>query len=363
MWQVHIDKICVKFFWIKVMITIDVSTATHRGGSFDHSFKLIRTVVNKNVEYSINTRRRSSDVIPNDHLLISILNSLSINRHDTFEEMYYKLRDRVYMLGTSLDLVTPTSFGKAHKNFLLNGTPEFIYLHCSDFIRCDWKSLKPITFVYHEETSLNTLMGDNSKPTDFALISINIYMLAYQFKCWLANREATGSGETIRSFLYKYTITNALYSYIDISLFNRHFYKQQGWDIIPDKKYHLTTLMSFENLLDKHIDNVLSKYGQQTRTIAQNLFGTELFYKVNALGLIQKSPGFKSRQTGWFFDLSLLPLIMYGDTFMRNTNIDYNKGLLSTWRRELSQSIDNNIWSRLLTAAPHIKERYKLFFK
>ncbi|MGL5648954.1 MAG: hypothetical protein ACRDDY_13985 [Clostridium sp.] len=345
------------------MITIDVSTATHRGGSFDPSFKLIRTAVNKNVSYNIRTRRLAADMLPPDHLLITILNSLSINRNDSLEEMYYKLRDRVYMLGTALGLVSPTSYGKSHRHFMMDGCNEYIYLHCDDFVREAWQNISPIEFVYHEETNLNTLYGGHRNEDTYALISINVFALAYQFKCWLRQRTLDGSTETIRSFLHKFPVTNAIHSYTDISLFNRHLYTQQGWDMTPDKKYHLTTLMSFDSLLEKHIRNLLEKLGGQTHTISQNLYGTELFYKLSALDLIPTVPAMRSRQTGWFFDLAKLPLILYGDTFMRNTNEDYNKGQLSTWRRELTQTIDSHIWSILQNAAPHIKERYRLFFK
>lgn len=344
------------------MITIDVNTATHRGGSYDNSFKLIRSSVNKNVETGISLRRQSADVLRPDHLLLKIFELLAISHADSVDEMYYRLRDRVYAIGNALNLTSPTSYGKPHQNFILDGCNEFILIHCSEFERLGWAKLKPIEFLYHEETNINNLFGNGGSKNNVAFISINVFELAYQYRCWLRHRKATNSTESIRGFLYKYPITNAIFSYTDISLFNRILYTQQGWEFAPDKKYPLTPLMKVDEPIKKHVSYVLDAYSKQTRTIAQNLYGTELIFKLSALELIPTYRMMRSRQVGWFMDLCKLPYILYGDTFMRNTNPDYNKGWLSTIRRELTQTLDTNIWSRLQTAAPHIKERYMLFF-
>lgn len=357
MGQLRVDKIYVRFFWSKPMITIDASTATHRGGSFDPAFKLIRSSVNKNVLTGISVRRGAANVVPPDHLLLKILHQLGINRHDTLDEMYYKMRDRVYSISNALKLISATSYGVPQYDFIMDGCSELVLLHATDFEQTAWQNLRPIEFIYHEETNLNTMYGNSGRTDTVAFIAINVLMLAYQYKQWLNWRVRANSMDSSGAFLYKYPLTNAIYSYIDISLFNRILYEQQGWERKPDQPYRLRVLMNVEDQVAKHVQYVLNAYTKQTRTIAQYLYGTELIYKLSALELIPTVSSLKTRQCKWFFDLSKIPLILYGDTMVQQLNPKYNQGILTAMRRELGQSVDNTIWSRLPAAASsHIKE-------
>lgn len=341
------------------MITIDVSTAAHRGGSFDPSFKLIRSSVSKNVDVAVGIRRSSAEVLPPDHLLLQILNLLPQNAGSTPQEMYYRMRDRTYVVGNSLGLISGTSYGKPQFNFLMDGCSELILVHATLFDIGDWRNLKPIEFIYHEETNLNTYYGNSGRTNTVAYIAINILMLAYQYQCWRKWHTEVGSMDSSQAFLFKYPMTNAIYSYIDISLFNRILYKQQGWERIPDRRYTLRTLMNVEQDVEKHVDYVIDIGTKHTQTIGQYLYGVELIYKLSALELIPTVSMLKSRTVAWFFNLSRIPLILYGDTMVRGLNSKYNAGILSTWRRELGQSVDNHIWSKLPAAAvSHIKEDY-----
>lgn len=339
------------------MITIDANTATLRGGSFDPNFKIIRSSVNKNIQTAMTIRRGAANVIAPDHLLMKILHQLGINRHDTLGDMYYKMRDRVYSISNALRLTSTTSYGLPQFNCMLDGCSEIILLHATEFDQTAWQNLRPIEFIYHEETNVNTLYGNSGRKDTIAFIAINILMLAYQYTQWLTWRERVGSMDSSGGFLYKYPVTNAIYSYIDISVFNRILYAQQQWDRVPDQKYSLRVLMDVESQLAKHVDYVLNTYTKQTRTIAQYLYGTELIYKISALELIPTVSTLKTRQCKWFFDLSKIPLILYGNTMVQSTNPKYNQGILTVMRRELGQSVDNNIWSRLPAAvSSHIKE-------
>lgn len=339
------------------MITIDASTATQRGGSFDPAFKTIRSSVNKNVQTAITIRRGAADVVPPDHLLLKILHQLGVNRHDTLDEMYYKMRDRVYSISNSLKLISATSYGVPQFEFLMDGCSELVLLHATEFEQTAWQNLRPIEFIYHEETNINTLIGNSKRTDTVAFIAINILMLAYQYTQWLNWRVRTNSTDSSGAFLYKYPLTNAIYSYIDISVFNRILYAQQGWERKPDQRYPLRALLNVEEHMDKHVRYVLDAYTKQTRTIAQYLYGTELIYKVSALELIPTVSSLKTRQCKWFFDLSKIPLILYGNTMVQKLNPKYNQGILTAMRRELGQSVGNDIWARLpVAASSHIKE-------
>ena len=341
------------------MITIDVSTAAHRGGSFDPSFRLIRSSVSKNVDVAVRIRRGSAEVLPPDHLLLQILNLIPLNAGASDQETYYRMRDRVYTIANSLNLTSATNYGKPQTKFLMDGCSELLLIHATQFDVGDWQNLKPIEFIYHEETNLNTLYGNSGRTDTVAYIAVNILMLAYQYQCWRRWHMQSGSMDSSQAFLFKYPMTNAIYSYIDISLFNRILYKQQGWQITPDKRYTLRSLLNVEQDIDKHVDYVLDVGFKQTRTIGQYLYGVELVYKLSALELIPTVSMLKSRTVEWFFNLSRLPLILYGNTMVSRLNPKYNAGTLSTWRREFGQSIDNHIWSKLPAAAvSHIKEDY-----
>lgn len=344
------------------MITIDLSTAANRGGSFDPNFKLIRDAVNKNVLVINTLRKNSAEAIPPDHLLLKILDSMSVSSGSSDSELYYKMRDRVYSISNALKLVSPTNFGAPQYGVMMSGCSEAIFLHASEFEPEPWAALKPIEFVYHEETNLNGLF-DNSKRTDtMAYISINLYMLAKQYLGWLKWRNESGSSDSTRSFLFKYPMTNAIYSYLDISLFNRLLSTLMGWDVYKDATYTQRNLLDVNPMVSRYVTRTIDVNVKQLHTIGQVLYNTEMIYKRDATGLIPKIDTMLTRQCKWFFELTKLPLIIYANELSKPLNPKYNDGLLSVWRRELKNSVDDSVWSRLPAAASHIKERFLVNF-
>lgn len=344
------------------MITIDLSTAAKRGGSFDPNFKLIRDTVNKNLSVVNTLRVSSAYALPPDHLLLKILDSMSVSTGSTDSELYYKMRDRVYSISNALKLVSPTTYGDAQYDVMMDGCSESIFLHASEFPSKPWDQLRPIEFVYHEETNLNGLIGNSKRTDTMAYISINLYMLAKQYLGWLQYRIQRGSTDSVRSFLFKYPITNAIYSYMDISLFNRLLFKLYEWETVPDAAYAQRNLLAVNPLVGRYVTRTLDVNSKQLNSVGQILFNTELIFKPNALGLVYSIDTMLTRQCKWFFDLTKLPILLYANRLSSFLNPAYNAGLLSVWRRELKNSVDDSVWSRLPAAASHIKERFLVNF-
>lgn len=293
------------------------AVATAKGKSVDSSFIYIENTVIKNhnlVRRYINT---SSLAVPPDHLIPKLILSLGLNISMSDLDTIYSVKDRTLALASSLNLASYTSFAKPYYNTLLDGGAEYILATNEDFdATMPWENLTPIEFLYHTYTNLDYKLGAHRDDSAIGIIKINLPMLAYQYhkwRCWLRDYDVEGT-ENLYQFAVKYPIFNSLKSYMDISWFNRLYYRLSERQILPDGTFG--PQVPTANILpqiDRTSNNLLAMLANKKLTIGQALYHVPMFFEDTALNLVyDKLDLFSTRQTDWFEMVYKLPFIHFG---------------------------------------------------
>ena len=319
-----------------------------KGKVIDPTFIYIKGLVNKNLLRVRDRVWSSAKFVPHEHLLAKILLSLGLNRHMLFDEVFYEMSDRMYQLSNALGITSATNYGRGHTEVLLQGDLEILLFTAERFNpKTPWQDLRPIQFLYHEHTNLNYQLGVPDGGDAVAYITINLPMLAWQYLEWARWRQVNHVDENTYEFIKKYPMFNSLYSYLDISLFNRHYYRLTGVAIPDDPIYREIPLANVEHLLQKSNLYILDTILKQHRTVAQCLYYTPGFFLDNSLQLTIKPQVVKTRQSQWVLEYFRLPYIHYGLLASGESGYTIDSGVLSTLKRELTAIANTQSIQRL----------------
>lgn len=321
--------------------------ARKRGRAGNPASIYMRELVRNNMSRVSKRYKDSSKFVRPEHLVVKIINALGIGRTMSPEDAVYAAEDRMYSIANALGLTAATSFGKPQAHVTLDLGVESVLLYSEDFVRKDWRTLEPVTFLYHNQTNLNYQVGGERDPNAFAMVAINIGMLAYQFVQWSIHNRATGDAENVYIYIAKHVIFNSIYTYMDISMFNRYLFAITGTPVPEDKPYREISVAELEPATNKVIDKTISMLTSAQFTVSDGLMNTPLLFKESALDLTTMPETAYTAQCRWFLNVAVLPYIRYGvmAAVARGDAID--SGKLSTLKRELVAMENTQIFSRL----------------
>lgn len=323
--------------------------AKSRGRVVDPTFKYISGAVINNMRLVKKRVYSSARYVRPNHLLYRILVGLSINKGMSFSEMSISISDLMYQVANSCSMTSALSVGKVHKNVFMDGCSEVIFIHNDEFEMKPWYELDPIKFYYHCETNLNCVRGGSKNKEGVAIIGINMPMLGWMYAQWARMAKKLGSAETTYNFIAKYVLTNALPSYINISYFNRMYYSAIGVEYNPTAKHPEMALADVSTQVDKHVAFTIENITKGNTSIGRALFGTQLPFAESALELYNGPKVPLTRQITWVMDIYRLPLIHYGLVLSNRSGHNTDNGKLTTFERELGQTINTRVLERLHT--------------
>jgi hypothetical protein len=195
-------------------------------------WRVLREMLQQTLAKAIGYYRVNRTYIDSGHRMVTLINSLSVPLN--LETRVYKDRveDVTLELSRMLGFTNPTSRGTmfAPGLFYGKGVAEAILTTIEDFdldnIEENWRDYAPIRILRHPRTDLGlwALNGTNvTEESGLAVISINVPMLASQYRMWRLTEGVGSDGdqELITTFLSRYPMANALTSHFDVAFFNR----------------------------------------------------------------------------------------------------------------------------------------------
>lgn len=221
-------------------------------------------------------------VVPSDHFLVTLINSIAVPHSvsiERFIDLTYRAgvaAGRANGLGSAMSPMRITNrsrfFGSNHR--------EVIYLTDTEFaidVPELWLGLSPIKFWSHGENDLSfkRLVGYESQASGFSVVEVNVPLLMCQFRHF--NNEQLELPEEqrrdVRHFV-SLTISRALRSQLDVSMFNRIV------ATIKQKPLHPVTTLSGVSL-----QNPLTQVDTFIQQVIENITGRTLTWE-NILALM-----------------------------------------------------------------------------
>lgn len=286
-------------------------------------WRVLRGLLQQMLEKAITYYRINRTWINSKHPLVSLLSSISVPMNLDVRVYNDKVQDIALELGQIFKYTSPLSRGtmRAPSMFYGEGVAEAILISIEDYdvenMEKNWREYAPIRVLRHPRTDLGLWMLNGHMPSGdqgIAVVSINLPMLATQYRCWRLSEgvEWDGELEAITTFLSRYPLTNALASHYDLAFFNRMVAIFNG-KTPADPAVH-TPFWQLD--LSKRVDEIL--VGELTTLNNRRITFDDIMTQIpcitaECLGDLFKIPtdAIYTKQVIWLYALFRLPLISF----------------------------------------------------
>lgn len=317
-------------------------------GKSDHpNFITVRRLIKSEVNKMLTYYRNSSMTVSSNHLVKQILEQLNVSMKRDLESYVGACHDEVSRLARLFGLVHYEIRNPEPKDgiFYAKGIPEFIIADETTFNPIEayrnWDKLSPIKIRYHPFSDLNypLLNGHYKNPVrekGYVIISINIPLLALQYRAWLKEKSKTGDNfDRMGSFILRYPIANMVYRHTEIAIINRTIKTYTSEPVAKFYRLHPYNVVDHSKL----VDEVLLKRAEIIKTRQINF--DELFNLFNTIygyswRQIAKPPKMvHTRNTKWVLDLQVLHLLEFWLRAKRSGNVLTDRSITNKITRHI----------------------------
>lgn len=208
--------------------------------------------------------RENFVICKSEHVLYRLLNEFSNYMHLDKHVLYKQISMRRYQWESAYGFVSAIhNGGMNRKGEMFNMHTQEVWLSVEypnlDIEKCynHYQMLKPVRIVSHDftDTNLPLINGKlNSVSFGYAVTTIDIALLALQFKAWWdKNRKVIEKNLTLPMtlFINRYVLVNAISTYTDVAIFNRLHKHLKGESIPQSGKHHPFQVYDNNGLLDE----------------------------------------------------------------------------------------------------------------
>lgn len=323
-------------------------------GKIDHpSFATVQRNIREEIDKMIIYYRNSAMTVSTSHLCCQILQQLNVSMKRDLDSFMDGCYEEIERLANVFNLIHHDVLNPEPRDglFYSKGITEFIVADESYFDHNlayeKWDKLTPIKIHHHPFSDINypMLIGNYKNPIrerGYAVISINIPMLALQYRAWLKNKSKIGDNyDKMESFILRYPIGNCVYRHTELAIMNRLMKKFHNEPVAKFYRLHPYNVADHtkivDDLLNKRIDIL------KTRRVSFD----ELFSMFNTIygkdwrHLADIPHVLHVRNTKWVLDLQVLKLITFWLQLNKAGNVLENRQIVNTLLRHL-QSLEND---------------------
>lgn len=318
-------------------------------------FELVKRVYKDQLEDITSYYKNNVRSIDNTHLLVRILNIGMPTIEYSLNEFVSMIYTRSPFIAKHFKLTSEIEFGILFKDLFYQGdgivfyTEE--YFNVSDAI-VNWKTLQPVKVHKHPISSLKFLLPHPKRyPTiesGLSAVSVNLPMLFIQYRSFLKNEMLKPEGERggANEFVFRYILSNMLYSHADICIYNRFkniFYNINNVSIEPSK--HPIMLIDYSNRIDNVIRSLIKYMSNRQLSYYNYLKLLPGVHKEDMLAALLMPEMIKTRQDWWALYLTRLDDICLLLDIGANIGSTRNTDLINKAIIDVQRLLRENIYS------------------
>lgn len=237
------------------------------------AYDYIRSAMLKDIDRLVDFKRTFPKAVRSDHLLVKTLQSLNITFDGNIDiyRSFVEARTTQFSggLGYTSDYYRGKPFYGSKAQFYGNKTVEIIIATDEDFdlkgARLTWKSWRPVRVLAHprSDVTIETLDGSNTfSESGICVIEVNIPMLACQYQLWKEEQRMMNVEipRNVGHFIMMYPLTNAVYSHIDVSIFNRMSRRLLNEPVGQADRYVPFYVTDYSKRIDDHCVDSLNRF-------------------------------------------------------------------------------------------------------
>ena len=203
--------------------------------------------------------RTYNTYLNNKHILVRLLIGLDIDPETSDQDLYRRTEHTVDRTAAGLGITTDLNNGELHEEAFYVDECAIVAVEFGEFYDIpSWTEIRAVRPLTHPHTTLKfvlphlmTSMDDG----DYAVVGIDIPMLAIQYRHWLKQNilKPAGEQENVTQFITRYVLPGMLPEQADIALRNRMLHAANMSYRTDDR---LDTPI-FVNTFDKEFDEAI----------------------------------------------------------------------------------------------------------
>lgn len=299
--------------------------------------------------------------VHNQHILVQLLTSISTPFQYQDQQFVNTTLARTPYIGRAFDLNSSINEGRLYKGQFYGPLYKELYIlqenyFSTDEVRQNWKRVAAVNVIYHTCTTLSSkiLNGRNFKDSGEAIITIDLALLVFQYKCFLEDQVLKNRGEyggalgTIH-FIHMYVLPNMIYSHASLLLVNRLKAIFYGAPLQETDNAKRIVFDPHEDKVDVVIKTLMSLYKGKSMDYVHLLKAIPSFWKTNAFNSLFLNDTPETIQGSWSFYLARLEYFIFIKDFLGSDGFESNQKHLNRMRLDTLYMKNSQALRRSLT--------------
>ena len=312
----------------------------------------------KNIEQIKNYYRLYPTVLNSAHFLIRLIESLAVPMEVNLQSYYNSIDAKVTKLAMSFGITSPSNKGTVFEGiFYGKGSVELLVLDDAYFdlkeANQNWEYVSAVVPLLHPKSDLELLLPTGqqySKETGLAVFSINIALLAVQYRAFL-NAQDQDCPNPATTFIASYVLPNMLTQHAEIALFNRLYNLAIGLNDGSNEVHHKHSFVvpNYTAYLDLSLLTTLSNIAVGIKRFETILKTIPAFNTINIYQALIIPDIAPTNQVDWLLTITRLKMIHF--LILVTGNECYNKNAMCL-TQVLRSFHSNNVTSVLMAMLP-----------
>ncbi len=285
--------------------------SSQRGVVISPQWSQARSGLSRNLQHALSYYHSRLIGTRSNHLLVRLLNSMRVNLNAPLERYYELIDNGAPYMAMGLKMTNSIHQGVLHDGvFYGNGVKEIIIGHTEPFdvygVTADWKNATPVKILDHCKSDLDIHIPNGvaySKESGYAVIAVNITMLAIMWRCFLLEQQAViqrgHTPKTTPMFVHAYVLGNALPSHLDVALINRMINNVAGVRPVKPERRNPFTLGDHSMQVDKVFSQVAEHIQTTNMSMHDMLCNIPMVTASNGAEAMQLPSLAPTRQYAW----------------------------------------------------------------
>lgn len=330
-------------------------------------WQYVRDGLRRNLGTTLSYYRKNPTAVKSNHLLVRLLQSITVPQSQHLLRYYDNVDAIALNLSMALKMTSSIYRGEVFQGvFYDEDSTEILIAHNEYFdiheAHRNWMNLAPVQVLRHprSDLGLGILDGaDHGIESGLAVISINVTMLAVQYRAFRLNEQTlTGDNDTQRSvmqFVRMYVLPNMLPSHLDMALFNRIDHLLRGAPLGVSKTHHSFALVDHSRRVDEGLGQALAHFAKSHKDLATTLRTIPAAYRndMEQACLVPDLPA--TQQVYWALTVSRLPQLGFLADVSRDGVDTRDRSTVNQILRSVLALRTNNIFRKMLPVSEYLQ--------
>lgn len=321
-------------------------------------FELVKRVYDYQIDHIVNYYRDNVKFIPNQHLLVRMLNLFMPSLDYDLEAFIGIVYARSPYVAKHFRLTSEIETGSFFEDLFYMGHNLVIYdeEYFNPYeVTKNWKTAQSVKVLKHPISNLMFLLPAPSRyPTiesGLSVVKVNLPMLLVQYREFLMNEmlKPEGTRGGAQAFVARYVLPNMIYSHADIAIFNRfynNYYKLPVVDTEASK--HPFMVIDYSRRIDRVASTLLKYIANRQMPYYGYLKLIPSIYKEDAQEALQMGSFIKTRRNWWALYLARLDEMCFLYDVGGDVGKYRNRDLLAKARIDISRLLNEHIYGTVL---------------